>query len=118
MNALRSVLEEVRSGTTTFRPVSMDQKNMEEFQPIAKLLVYAMEEGLLENCVPHKESGTSHSWYDLVMVLGGLSHRGEMLLAKPDEDSSWYDFLQLKPGAFGVNYDLKAAWERWKETRN
>jgi hypothetical protein len=112
MNALRTVLKEVQSGKTDFRPASTDEKDMEDFQAIAKLLVYAKDEGPLETRLPHKEGESAHGWYDIVVVRGGLSHKGEMLLAQPDTGSKWYDFLQLKPGIFGINYDLKAAWQR------
>ena len=53
---------------------------MIEFQNIAKVLVYANEQGYLSECKPHRETSTSNHWYDLVMVTNGLSYEGEAFL--------------------------------------
>lgn len=54
-------------------------------------------------------------WYDLVIVLGGLSYKGQMFLAEPANNgarSRGDELLQLKPGLWGISIDLKAAWRR------
>jgi hypothetical protein len=120
MDTLREVLKEIQSGTTNFRPASNDEKDMLDFQPIAKILAYAHDAGLLDNCVPHKENVTGHHWYDSVLVLGGLSHKGEMFLAKPtggDAEASLEEIIQLKPSVYGISVNLKALWKRWKSRK-
>jgi hypothetical protein len=120
MNTLTSMLEEIRAGTTRFAPISNSESDMRDFQPIAKILVYAHEEGLLESCVPHKESRTAHGWYDRVIVRGGLSYKGEMFLTKPpstSDDTKLSEIVQLKPSIYGVGIDLKELWKRWKQRK-
>lgn len=116
MDTLRSILEEIKSGTKAFEPASSKDADMWDFQPIAKILVYAHNEGFLESCLPHKESRTGNDWYDLVLVQGGLSYKGEMFLMKPsaDVEKKIEDIIQLKPSIYGVGIDLKALWKRWK----
>jgi len=118
MGTLISILEEIRSGVTSFEPISNSESDMRDFQPIAKILVHAHKEGLLESCIPHKESQTAHGWYDLVLVRGGLSYKGEMFLTKPPstvDDNKLSEIVQLKPSIYGIGIDLKALWKRWKE---
>lgn len=119
-STLESVLQEVRSGTSSFAPASNSEEDMRDFQPIAKILVYAQQEGLLEKCIPHKESGTGSDWYDLVVVRGGLSYKGEKLLSEPPAaaaDQKLSDIIQLKPSVYGIGIDLKALWLRWKNRK-
>lgn len=116
MTALRSVLEEVRDGRTSFEPVGTGEQEMREFQPIAKMLAYANRQGFLENFVPHKESQTGNDWYDLVVVSGGLTFEGEEFLSAPDPavEERMEEIIQLKPNIYGVGIDLNALWRRWK----
>ena len=119
-STLESVLLEVRSGTSNFAPASNSEEDMRDFQPIAKILVYAQQEGLLEKCIPHKVSGTGNDWYDLVMVRAGLSYKGEKLLSEPSAvaaDQKLGDIIQLKPSVYGIGIDLKALWLRWKNRK-
>jgi hypothetical protein len=55
---------------------------MVEFQSIAKTLVHANEAGYLDGLRPHRESSTSNGWYDLVVVMNGLSYKGEAFLTE------------------------------------
>jgi hypothetical protein len=120
MTTLRSLLEEVKAGTISFRPASEKETDMWDFQPIAKLLDYANSEGFLESYLPHKESGTGNRWYDLVLVKGGLSHKGEMFLANPDDEveKKVESIILLKPNIYGIGIDLNALWKRWKSRRS
>lgn len=117
MNTLRSVLREVKSGTTNFAPASDNKQDMWDFQPIAKILIYAHQNNYVENCISHKESETSHGWYDLVIVRGGLTYEGEMFLATPEEgkpEAKLEEIVQLNPNIYGIGVNLKAVWQRWK----
>lgn len=94
---------------------------MWDFQPIAKILVHAHKKNYLESCIHHKESDTRHGWYDLVIVLGGLSREGEIFLAAPESDETEDNLekiIQLKPSIYGVSVDLNALWRRWKSKKN
>jgi hypothetical protein len=85
MDTLRSVLKKIQDGMTHFEPTSNDEKDMRDFQTIAKVLMRAHDQGLLESCVPHKESATGNRWYDSVLVSGGLSYKGEKFLTEPTD---------------------------------
>lgn len=119
MDTLREILQEIKKGTAAFEPASSADSDMEDFQAIAKTLVFADNEGLLEECKPHKESMTSHHWYDLVLVNGGLSKKGEKYLAQVNESANEQvdEIIQLKPNFHGIGIDLKAAWKRWKNRK-
>lgn len=116
MDILRTALQEIADGTTVFKPKSSGNQDMQDFQPIAKVLAYADRQGLLETFVPHKESSTGNRWYDLVMVSGGLSFEGEQFLAAPAASSepNLEQIIQLKPSIYGVGVDLRALWRKWK----
>lgn len=118
MSTLRSVLEEIQTGRTRFSPISNADKDMSDFQPIAKILVYANNQGFLERCVPHQENQISNNWYDLILVKGGLSYDGASFLVSPrvnDVEETLDDIIQLKPSIYGVGIDLKALWKKWKK---
>lgn len=121
MNTLVSVLEEIRSGKITFRPKGDRESDMRDFQPIAKLLIYAHQEGMITSCTPHQEKQSSHSWYDCVIVQRGLSHKGDMFLASPPstpDEKELNEIVQIKPNIYGVGIDLKALWKRWKARKD
>jgi hypothetical protein len=80
MDRLREVLALIDSGKSSFRPESQSDNNLRAFQSVAKTLIYAKNEGLIEELIPHKESRTGHSWYDLIILRGGLTYKGEQLL--------------------------------------
>ena len=90
---------------------------MEDFQSIAKALIYAYEKNLISKIFPHQESTTGNRWYDLVLVENGLSFEGieykNNLSAKSKIiSSSTDDIFILKPSFMGVSIDLRAAY-RW-----
>ncbi|QWT45836.1 hypothetical protein [Azospira inquinata] len=124
MTTLRSLLEEIKMGRKRFRPASTNEADMLDFQPIAKLIDYANTEGFLESYVPHKESATGNCWYDLVVVNGGLSHKGGLFLEKLniETEEKIESIIQLKPSIYGIGIDLialwRALWNRWKNWKN
>lgn len=119
MTILKSVLEEIKSGTTIFEPASEKEADMWDFQPIAKILDYANSEGLLKNYLPHKDSQTGNDWYDSILVKGGLSYKGETFLTNPSEEvgKKIENIIQLKPSIYGIGIDLNVLWKRWKNRK-
>lgn len=114
MSNLIFLLQKIKDGEKSFRPTSNSTEDMNEFQSVAKALLFANEEGLLDGFHFHKESHTGNHWYDLIMVKNGLSYKGEIHLdlhlnppkEKPEE------ILELKPSFNGMSVDLKALWRR------
>jgi len=108
-------MAEVRAGKTRFSPAPNDPDGLAQFQATAKALVFAKSEGFIESCFPHQTAQSGEWLYDLVVVSGGLSHKGEEFLssagqshqAKPHED-----ILELKPNFMGFGINLNAAWRR------
>jgi TIR domain len=80
MDTIKQILAEIKKGKKKFLPASNSKEDMEDFQAIAKLLIGADKEGLLDNIKVHQESRTTNSWYDLIFVQNGLSHAGELYL--------------------------------------
>lgn len=85
MDVIKQILSEIKDGKKVFKPISSSNEDMEAFQSVAKLLVWADKEGLLDNVIFHKESRTSHSWYDHIFVQNGLSQPGEAYLENEDD---------------------------------
>lgn len=119
MSTLKSLLEEIKPGTTSFTPASSKENDIQDFQPIAKMLDFANNEGLLETYESHKESYSGNCWYDSVLVKGGLSHKGKKFLAEPSAETEkrMEDVIILKPNFHGIGIDLKALWQRWKNRK-
>lgn len=116
MDILKSLLEAIQSGQKSFKPVSQNFEDMNEFQTVAKALLFAEGEGYLDKCIHHRESSTSNSWYDLVFVQNGLSHKGAQYVSEPNalvEKRFDEEIVQLRPNFFGLGVDLRAAWRRW-----
>lgn len=80
MNDIKKLLAEIIKGKKTFKPASNSKEDMKDFQAVAKLLIEADREGLLNTINVHQESMTANSWYDLIFVQNGLSHAGEVYL--------------------------------------
>ncbi len=114
MNVFQEILQEIQEGRTTFNPISQSLTEMKNFQPIAKVLLFANEEGLLEGYFSHKESETAYSFYDFVLVKGGLSHHGKLYLENIKNTKNMDNIIQLKPSVYGIEIDLIALWNHWK----
>jgi len=81
MDKLREILALIHSGKRSFRPENDSNEAMQNFQSIAKYLMYAKDENLIDNTKFHKESHTGNHWYDSVLVLNGLTYKGEQFLS-------------------------------------
>ncbi len=115
MDSLKEMLQEIQKGRTEFIPKGQSVEDMQDFQPIAKMLLYANNEGFLESYLDHKESETAHNFYDFILVKGGLSYQGELYLndAKNESTKSPEEIIQIKPNFFGISVDIKAFWKRY-----
>jgi len=109
MDVLRNVLREVKEGKREFAPASESPADLNDFQPIAKALIYAHTQSFLERCIPAQTSVSGDLQYNVVLVPGGLSYRGEQFLLEEDakgeseaENSNQRDPLTklLNRGAF------------------
>lgn len=120
MDLLKDLLKEISEGKKIFKPEDASETSMEAFQPIAKALVHAKERGYLDKFNIHRESRTSHGWYDLVSVQGGLTYSGKEYLASraspttPKEPRGEEDIIELRPNISGIGVNLNALWRRWK----
>jgi len=82
---LHSVLRRVGEGQRTFSPVGSSTEHIHAFQEEARALVHAHEERLIRQCSPHIEKASGLDLYDTVIV-GGLTHRGELALTGSARD--------------------------------
>lgn len=116
---LEELLQAVRDGERSFRPASSGPEDMKVFQAIAKAFVFARDEGYLNRCTIHEERQSGDDLYDLVVVQGGLSHKGEEFLTNPhiDAERRLEEIVELRPniGGFGIN--LRALWRRFRNAR-
>ena len=120
MELLKELLRQISEGKKIFRPEDTSAASMEAFQAIAKALVHANERGFLDKCNIHRESRTSHGWYDLVSVQGGLTYSGIEYLASgaspttPKGSRTEEDIIELKPNISGIGVNLNALFRWWK----
>jgi hypothetical protein len=119
MVILKEILQEINNGKKLFKPQSATDEDFINFQPIAKVLVFANDEGYLDGFQFHKESQTGNRWYDLIMI-DGLSHKGESFLVSSNREAEikLIDAIEFKPNFYGVRVDLKTIWKKFKERKN
>ena len=123
MNVFKEILQEIQEGRATFNPISESLADMKNFQPIAKIILFAYDEGLLEGCSAHKESETAYNFYDFVLVKGGLNYQGEQYLQNIEDENiedenieKMNKIIQLKPSIYGVEIDIIALWKHFKKS--
>jgi len=80
MDRLREVLALIQSGKSGFTSESESEDDIRAFQPIAKCLIHAKNEGLIEACMHTKEGFTGDELYNDFFVRGGLTYKGEQFL--------------------------------------
>ncbi|QBG48453.1 hypothetical protein EGM51_13995 [Verrucomicrobia bacterium S94] len=123
MNAIELILREISNGRKSFIPVDSTQESMEDFQSIAKLLIYCEKQSWLDSIKPKKESRSGNDWYETVPVLGDLTYEGEQYLESlaskntNSENSPKEDIIELKPNFMGIGINLNALI-RWRKTKN
>lgn len=89
MDIVKQILTEIRKGKNSFAPASDSLFDIKKFQSVAKVLVYADQQGWLDSFLPHPSNSTGTSYYDLILVQNGLSYKGELYLQNmpPDNNS-------------------------------
>lgn len=120
MDAIKHLLTEIKKGRKAFKPASDSKEEMEDFQSVAKLLIYADKEGWLNSKKVHQESRTANNWYDLVLVQNGLSHKGEKYLengptVNSTSSENQEDIIELKPNFIRLGINLNALWRYIKK---
>ena len=76
MDLIEKLLIEISKDKKVFEPASNNKSDIEDFQSVAKALVFAHQEKLIEDILPHKESESGNDWYTIVVIQSGLSYKG------------------------------------------
>ncbi|OGQ50656.1 MAG: hypothetical protein A3J24_04420 [Deltaproteobacteria bacterium RIFCSPLOWO2_02_FULL_53_8] len=77
---LCEALRKVSEGTMSFSPNGSSPTDLKKFQGIAKTIVYARDQGYIERVIASKDSTSGDLQYAEVLVIGGLTHKGERFL--------------------------------------
>jgi len=122
MDIVKQILTEIMEGKKSFKPASDSQSDMEDFQSVAKIMIYADQQGWLNSFKVHREIRTANNWYDLILVQNGLSYEGKQYLQKMFADDNTNsptqeDIIELKPNFMGLGVNLNALL-RWCKKRN
>jgi hypothetical protein len=119
MDIIKHLLTEIGEGKKSFKPASDSKSDMDDFQSVAKVLIYADQQGWLNSCEIHRESMTANNWYDLIFVQNGLSYEGEQYLNNLSSDDNvdsqtQEDIIELRPNFMGLGVNLNALLRWWK----
>jgi hypothetical protein len=91
---MQEALRMVQSGVGNFAPSSDSPNDLRAFQPLAKALFAAHQDGLLNSAsfIVSKKRDT-HDMYVTVVTSGGLTYKGDQWLAtasnQPSETRKW-----------------------------
>lgn len=106
MDMMQKALLAVHSGTSNFSSASDSIDDIRAFQPLAKALFAAYQNGYIESAnfiVSHKRD--SHGMYTNVQTSGGLTHSGVQKLSK----SGTREWLMDKATVFAVGVAITVA---------
>ena len=115
---LVEALRLVKLGRANFSPNGQDEESLQEFQRLAKTLVHAEKNGLVERCVAIKDSMRGQLYYRGIVVSGGLTYSGEKYLeeheqtAAPSDEEIWAGLLKLQHAS--IRHVWKQAIQRRK----
>lgn len=101
MDMLERVLRQVQSGEQRFSPSGKTVDDIQKFQEVAAALVHAGKLGLIRDCKPHVSNRKEGNWYDLVLVIGGITHPGREYLADIDSRSRTIPIV-LSDSMYGI----------------
>lgn len=109
---LHEVLRKIKSGSTCFEPSSDSPEDMKKFQPIAKTVIYARDNGYLERIIADRDPASIEGFYCAVLVSGGLTYSGEALLQEASgqptpADETLTQLLERIP-----SYNIREKWEK------
>jgi hypothetical protein len=97
MDKLKEVLTLVASGQRSFKPESQSEDDMMIFQSIAKALVSAEKQGLVEKLAVARDYQTPGLRYAEIAVIEGLSYEGEQFLAQEETSSFSEKSISIAP---------------------
>ena len=80
MNRLANVLRRVEAGESAFRPENTTLGALKAFQPVARALAHAKQEGLIARCELPMESIGGRLFYSAGYIVAGLTYKGEEFL--------------------------------------
>lgn len=87
MELLKSVLREISEGKRDYAPIGESSREVEDFQPVAKCLVYANENNLIQGMVAQQSMRrVDYGSYTRILLKGGLTLEGDRYLAGESED--------------------------------
>lgn len=109
---LHEVLRKVKAGAKSFCPQGDARGDLDKFQVIAKTVVYAYEQGYISRIIPRMESISGQTYYNLVLVDGGLTFEGEgfldQLSGQPTPADEELDGLLNRI----QSYNIRDRWEK------
>ncbi|MCS8145811.1 abortive infection family protein [Pseudomonas aeruginosa] len=109
---LHEVLRKVKAGAKLFCPQGDARGDLDKFQVIAKTVVYAYEQGYISRIIPRMESISGQTYYNLVLVDGGLTFEGEgfldQLSGQPTPADEELDGLLNRI----QSYNIRDRWEK------
>ena len=73
LDIIKQILTEIKKGMKSYKPTSNSESDMEDFQSVAKILVYADQQDWFDSFITHRESRANRR-YDLILVQTGLSY--------------------------------------------
>lgn len=98
MSDLTDILKRVKGGESSFKPDDHSPESLHRFQSIGKALAHASREGLLEHCEFSKDSMDGDLYYNMAIVIGGLSFKGDEYLRQETTLKGW--LLKRSPSIF------------------
>lgn len=101
MELTKSILKEISTGKSEFKPDDNSEEPIKEFQKIAKRIKFAYDQNLIKDARFQKShQRNTHGMYIMVLISGGLTFEGEQYI-----DGSHRDFLEntMKNQTININ---------------
>lgn len=109
---LHEILRKVKSGSTCFEPSSDSSEDVRKFQPIAKAVIYARDNGYLERIIADRDPTSIEGFYCAVLVSGGLTYSGETLLQEVSGQPTPADETLTQLLGHIPSYNIREKWEK------
>ena len=102
-----------------FTPDSQSEEDIENFQPVAKAIIHASENGYIQKILPSQISMGGQLYYNGIYVISGLSFKGESLLkefaGEPTPADNNLNELIVKLSSHSIKENWNKALHRRKE---
>lgn len=109
---LHEVLRKIQAGKKSFGPDSSSLDDLEKFQSIAKIAVYAYNQGYIEKVITRKESMSGSGYYAAILVSGGLTYEGERVLQIFSGEPTPVDGALAELLDRISSYSIREKWEK------